>query len=60
MKLSLTLTLDGLVRTLRRVAHDLADEADHGYLRHDERDAPRFPAAAQAPTRMNDDDRTGR
>jgi len=66
MNFSMTLTLDGLVRTLRRVAHDLADNADHGYFskraRDDSMPDGRRPARipARMPTGINDDDRAGR
>lgn len=62
MNVSMSLTLDGLVRTLRRVAHDLADDVDHGYFskraRDDSMQDDQRPA--RMPARMNDDDRAGR
>jgi hypothetical protein len=67
MNFSMTLTLDGLVRTLRRVAHDLADDADHGYFSKRVRDGDSKQAdgrTARAPARMptgvDDHDRAGR
>ena len=59
MKVTMALTLDGLVRTLRRALHDLADETDRAYDRNlpwpDSRRGE-MPKAG----RVTDDDRAGR
>ena len=58
MKMTMALTLDGLVRTLRRAMHDLADEADGRYDRRVPRPDSRH--GDKIAERMTDDDRAGR
>jgi hypothetical protein len=61
MNLTMTMTLDGLIRALRWKEHDLAERIEAGYARHNAsstalRSVPREPDRA----RGNDDDRRGR
>jgi len=60
MKLSMALTLDGLVRSLRRMAHDLADDADHGYAARRISEETEGLERRPTPAKVNHDDRTSR
>lgn len=60
MKLTMRLTLDGLVRGLRGEAHRLADEIEAGYEREARRDARKPPADDAEELKEARDDRAGR
>lgn len=53
MKVTLKLTMDGLMRALRAQAHRLAEEIEVGRLSQDEADRRRRPAARR-PSRLNE------
>jgi hypothetical protein len=62
MKLSMALTLDGLVRALRATAHGLAEEIEGGYRRAPApRTGGRVPPSSDAAMRRDErDDVAGR
>jgi len=57
MKVTMQLTLDGLVRALRREAHRLAEEIEEGRRKPDSR--PDMPAARTQTNRLRVEDRDG-
>jgi hypothetical protein len=64
MKLSVALTLEGMVRALRGKAHALADEAEDGYRRRRRTGKAELPRRSGAPRgeprRRDADGRAGR
>jgi hypothetical protein len=61
MNLTMTITLDGLIRALRWKEHDLAERIERGYARPDVPSMPRRPVPRGSDlARRDDDDRGGR
>ena len=60
MNLTMTMTLDGLIRALRWKEHDLAERIERGYARGDALSIPRSEPRETDLARGNDDDRRGR
>ena len=55
MRVTMEMTLDGLVRALRLTAHGLAEDAEAGYLRGDRAAARRtFPSFDRFGTKATD------
>jgi hypothetical protein len=61
MNLTMTITLDGLIRALRWKEHDLAERIERGYARGDALSIPPRPEPRENDrARGDDDDRRGR